>query len=79
MTHLQAVSGQNVAFVLVLLAPALTRLRWRARLPLTLLAIGFTGTPLPSGSVWVLPGVLAGAALLGVASIAAATRLSLRD
>ncbi|GGU50645.1 FtsX-like permease family protein [Lentzea flava] len=49
-----------------------------AALPLTLLAIGFTGTPLPTGPIWVYLGVLAGAALLGVVSIAVSTRLSLR-
>ncbi|RAS70326.1 FtsX-like permease family protein [Lentzea atacamensis] len=49
-----------------------------AALPLTLLAIGFTGVPLPSGSIWVYLGVLAGAALLGAVSIAVSTRLSLR-
>ncbi|WP_082372975.1 FtsX-like permease family protein [Nocardia sp. NRRL S-836] len=47
--------------------------------PLGLLAIGLTGTPLPSGPVWVFPAVLAGAALLGTVSIAVATRLSLRS
>ncbi|MGW6928977.1 FtsX-like permease family protein [Lentzea sp. NPDC054927] len=49
-----------------------------AALPLTMLAIGFTGVPLPAGGVWVHLGVLAGAALLGVVSIAVSTRLSLR-
>jgi putative ABC transport system permease protein len=49
-----------------------------AAVPLTLLAIGLTGTPLPSGPGWVFPAVLAGAALLGTVSIAVATRLSLR-
>ncbi|MFS8097218.1 FtsX-like permease family protein [Lentzea alba] len=49
-----------------------------AALPLTLLAIGFTGVPLPAGGIWVYLGVLAGAAVLGVVSIAVSTRLSLR-
>lgn len=49
-----------------------------AALPLTLLAIGFTGVPLPSGPIWVYLAVLAGAAVLGLLSIAVATRLSLR-
>lgn len=49
-----------------------------AALPLTLLAIGFTGAPVPAGGIWVYLGVLAGAALLGVVSIAVSTRLSLR-
>lgn len=41
LSHLLAVSGQNVAFVLVLVGPVLTRLRWRARLPATLAVVGF--------------------------------------
>ena len=41
LTHLQAVSGQNVAFVLVLLGPLLSRLRWSLRLPVTLAAVAF--------------------------------------
>jgi putative ABC transport system permease protein len=49
-----------------------------AALPLTLLAIGFTGVPLPAGPSWVYGAVLAGAAVLGVVSIAVSTRLSLR-
>ncbi|MEU7476637.1 ABC transporter permease [Lentzea sp. NPDC042327] len=49
-----------------------------AALPLALLALGATGTPLPAGPGWVFPAVLAGAVLLGTASIAVATRLSLR-
>ncbi|KJK50589.1 ABC transporter permease [Lentzea aerocolonigenes] len=49
-----------------------------AALPLTLLAIGSTGTPLPAGPPWVYGAVLAGAALLGIVSISVATRLSLR-
>ncbi|MET9633226.1 FtsX-like permease family protein [Lentzea sp. NPDC006480] len=49
-----------------------------AALPLTLLAIGATGTPLPAGPPWVYGAVLAGAALLGIVSISVATRLSLR-
>ncbi|HUQ61460.1 FtsX-like permease family protein [Lentzea sp.] len=49
-----------------------------AAVPLVLLAIGMTGSPLPSGPVGVYLGALAGAALLGVVSIAISTRLSLR-
>ncbi|MGW4209139.1 FtsX-like permease family protein [Lentzea sp. NPDC004789] len=49
-----------------------------AVLPLTLLAVGFTGVPLPAGPFWVYLAVLGGAAALGVVSIAVATRLSLR-
>lgn len=41
MTHLQAVSGQNVALVLLLLSPLLSRLGWVVRLPATLLAVAF--------------------------------------
>jgi competence protein ComEC len=36
LTHILAVSGQNVAFVMVLVAPALTRLRFGPRLVVTL-------------------------------------------
>ena len=35
LSHLLAVSGQNVAFVLAAAGPVLTRLRWRWRLPAT--------------------------------------------
>jgi putative ABC transport system permease protein len=49
-----------------------------AALPLTLLAIGFTGVPLPAGPFWVYLAVLGAAAALGFVSIAVATRLSLR-
>ncbi|MEV6235132.1 ABC transporter permease [Lentzea sp. NPDC051838] len=49
-----------------------------AALPLTLLSIGFTGSPVPSGPAWVYPAVLAGAALLGIVSIAVSTGLTLR-
>jgi putative ABC transport system permease protein len=49
-----------------------------AAVPLAVLALGLTGTPLPAGSVLVYLGTLAGAALLGLVSIAVSTRLSLR-
>ncbi|MEY2420829.1 MAG: competence protein ComEC [Acidimicrobiaceae bacterium] len=41
LTHLLAVSGENVAFVLALAGPLLRRLGLRARLPATLGVIGF--------------------------------------
>lgn len=41
LSHLLAVSGQNVAFVLALAGPFLRRLGLRARLPATLAVIGF--------------------------------------
>jgi competence protein ComEC len=41
LSHLLAVSGQNVAFVLALAGPLLRRLGLRARLPATLTVIGF--------------------------------------
>ena len=41
LTHLLAVSGQNVAFVLALAGPVLRRIGLRARLPATLAVIGF--------------------------------------
>lgn len=49
-----------------------------AAVPLAMLAIGLTGSPLPDGPIQVYLGALAGAALLGVVSIAVSTRLSLR-
>ncbi|WP_439657148.1 FtsX-like permease family protein [Lentzea sp. HUAS TT2] len=49
-----------------------------AAVPLSVLAISLTGSPLPAGSITVYLGALAGAALLGVVSIAVSTRLSLR-
>ncbi|MCG8922525.1 FtsX-like permease family protein [Lentzea sp. CC55] len=49
-----------------------------AAVPLAVLAAGLTGTPLPSGPITVYLGALAGAAVLGVVSIAISTRLSLR-
>ncbi|WP_312878190.1 FtsX-like permease family protein [Lentzea indica] len=49
-----------------------------AVVPLSLLAIGLTGVPLPAGPIWVYLGVVAGASLLGVVSIAVSTRMSLR-
>ncbi|MFD5829482.1 FtsX-like permease family protein [Lentzea sp. NPDC060358] len=50
-----------------------------AAVPLVLLAIGMTGSPVPAGSVTAYLGTLAGAAVLGVVSIAIPTRMSLRD
>lgn len=41
LAHLTAVSGQNVAFVMAVVAPLLTRLRRWARLLLTLLVLGW--------------------------------------
>ncbi|MDX3658770.1 ABC transporter permease [Streptomyces sp. ID05-26A] len=49
-----------------------------AAVPLVMLAIGLTGSPLPDGPIPVYLGALAGAALLGVVSIGVSTRLSLR-
>jgi putative ABC transport system permease protein len=49
-----------------------------AAVPLAMLAFGLTGSPLPAGSILVYLGALAGAALLGLVSIAVSTRLSLR-
>ena len=44
MAHLTAVSGQNVAFVMAVVAPLLTRLRRWSRLTLTLLVLGWFAT-----------------------------------
>lgn len=49
-----------------------------AAVPLGVLAIGLTGTPLPAGPIGVYLGALAGAAVLGLVSIAVSTRTSLR-
>ncbi|SEQ16720.1 FtsX-like permease family protein [Lentzea albida] len=49
-----------------------------AAVPLVVLAIGLTGTPVPAGPIGVYLGALAGAALLGLVSIAVSTRVSLR-
>lgn len=43
LTHLLVVSGQNVAFVLVLVAPLTARLGWRGRWAATLAVIGVFG------------------------------------
>lgn len=49
-----------------------------AAVPLGVLSIGLIGNPLPAGPIGVYLGALAGAALLGLVSIAVSTRLSLR-
>ncbi|MEU3642129.1 ABC transporter permease [Lentzea sp. NPDC034063] len=49
-----------------------------AAVPLGVLAISLTGSPLPAGSITVYLGALAGAVLLGVVSIGVSTRMSLR-
>jgi competence protein ComEC len=67
LTHLQAVSGQNVAFVLVLLGPLLSRLRWSLRLPVTLAAVAFFCL-----LVRFEPSVVRAAAMTGVAATASA-------
>ncbi|AGM06787.1 FtsX-like permease family protein [Amycolatopsis keratiniphila] len=50
-----------------------------AGIPLMLLNLGLRGTPLPSGTVTVFGGVIAGAILLGVLSLGLATRVALRS
>ncbi|MFD4675322.1 ABC transporter permease [Lentzea sp. NPDC058450] len=49
-----------------------------AAVPLVLLSLGLTGSPVPSGAAGVWLGALGGAVLLGVVSVAVSTRLSLR-
>ncbi|GLY47257.1 FtsX-like permease family protein [Lentzea sp. NBRC 102530] len=49
-----------------------------AAVPLVLLSLGLTGSPVPSGPAGVWLGALCGAVLLGVVSVAVSTRLSLR-
>jgi DNA polymerase III delta subunit len=68
LSHLLAVSGQNVAFVLALAAPVLTRLRWPARLPVTVAVLAAFAL-----LVRFEPSVLRAAAMAGVATLAAAT------
>ncbi|MFD5089265.1 FtsX-like permease family protein [Amycolatopsis thailandensis] len=50
-----------------------------AGIPLVLLNLGLRGTPLPSGTVAVFGGVIAGAILLGLVSLGLATRVALRS
>ncbi|MEU9692962.1 FtsX-like permease family protein [Amycolatopsis japonica] len=50
-----------------------------AGIPLMLLNLGLRGTPLPSGTVTVFGGVIAGAILLGLVSLGLATRVALRS
>jgi competence protein ComEC len=63
--HLLAVSGQNVAFVMVLLGPALRRLRIDTRLVVTLAAIAFFAL-----ATRLEPSVLRACTMAGVATIA---------
>ncbi|MDH3707938.1 MAG: ComEC/Rec2 family competence protein [Acidimicrobiia bacterium] len=66
--HLLAVSGQNVAFVLVLAKPVLDRLEFRHRLPLTLAVIGFFAL-----LTRFEPSVLRASAMAAVAALGAAS------
>ncbi|QWF78843.1 hypothetical protein HUW46_02241 [Amycolatopsis sp. CA-230715] len=47
-------------------------------LPLAVLSIGFTGSPVPAGPIGVYLGIIGAAALLGLLSLAVSTRLGLR-
>jgi DNA polymerase-3 subunit delta len=67
LAHLLAVSGSNVAFLLVVARPALTRLRWSARAVATIALL--TGFALV---VRLEPSVLRAVAMAGVATLAAA-------
>ena len=64
LSHLTAVSGQNIAFVLAAAAPILTRMRPRARLALTLGLVGWF-TVLTRGE----PSVLRAAAMAAIAAV----------
>jgi competence protein ComEC len=68
LSHLLAVSGQNVAFALAVAGPALTRLRWCWRLPAT-------GVVLAGFALLVRfePSVLRAVAMAAVATVAAAS------
>jgi competence protein ComEC len=67
LTHLLAVSGQNVAFVLVVVAPALTRLRFGPRLAATLAVLA--GFALVTRAE---PSVLRAVAMASVAAVGTA-------
>jgi competence protein ComEC len=67
LTHLLAVSGQNVAFVLALAGPVLRRLAWRGRLPATLAVIGAFAV-----LTRLEPSVLRASAMAGLACVASA-------
>lgn len=67
LTHLLAVSGQNVAFVLVIVAPLLTRMRFGPRLAATLAVLGLFALVTRAE-----PSVLRATAMASVAAIGAA-------
>ncbi|MGH9139363.1 MAG: ComEC/Rec2 family competence protein, partial [Acidimicrobiales bacterium] len=67
LTHLLAVSGQNVAFVLALAGPVLRRLTWRGRLPAALAVIGFFAL-----LTRFEPSVLRASTMAGLATVAGA-------
>lgn len=66
LTHLLAVSGQNVAFVLAVASPLLRRCSWPLRLPLTLAVLAFFALV-----VRFEPSVLRASAMAGLATVAA--------
>jgi competence protein ComEC len=68
LSHLVVVSGQNTAFLLVAAGPLLRRLRWRARLPVTLVVLGAFALV-----VRFEPSVLRAVAMAAIATVAAAT------
>ena len=67
LTHLLAVSGQNVAFLLAVAGPLLRRLSWRGRLPATLAVLGFFAL-----LTRFEPSVLRATAMAAIATVAAA-------
>lgn len=67
LTHLLAVSGQNVAFVMVIAAPLLTRLRFGPRLVATLAVLGLFALVTRAE-----PSVLRATAMASVAAVGAA-------
>jgi competence protein ComEC len=67
LTHLLAVSGQNVAFVLVIVAPLLARLRFGPRLAVTLAVLAMFALVTRAE-----PSVLRATAMASVAAVAAA-------
>jgi competence protein ComEC len=68
LSHITVVSGQNVAFLLVAFGPLLRSLRWRLRLPVTLVVLAAFALV-----VRFEPSVLRAVAMAAVAVVAAAT------
>lgn len=77
-TGRRQVTGMMRAEALLTVALAVVLGTAVAAMPLGMLSISMTGGPLPSGPVWVYLATLGAAAVLGLASIAISTRVSMR-